>query len=74
MNGKMLKYEMSNQVVNYLLQALNRSQIVGVQAAKDLLAVTELLQSPKNADELEEAQYKELKNKFEPAQDEKKKK
>lgn len=64
-----LKYEFSADVVNYLLSALNRNQIAGVQQAKDLLSVTELLQNPLNKDEIEKAQYDELKNKFEKKKD-----
>ena len=60
-----LKYEMTQPVVEYLLNALNRNQIAGVQQAKDLLKVTQLLQSPLNKDEIEKAQYEELKGKFE---------
>jgi hypothetical protein len=47
------------------LNALNRNQIAGVQQAKDLLTVVELLQNPLNIDEIEKAQYEELKGKFE---------
>lgn len=71
-NNKTLKYEMSEPVVNYILNALNRSQIVGVQQAKDLLAVTELLQNPLNAADLEKEQFEALKGKFEPKEDKKK--
>ncbi len=60
-----LKYEFTGDVVNYLLNALNRNQIAGVQQAKDLLTVTELLQNPLNKDEIEKEQYEQLKNKFE---------
>lgn len=56
---------MTQPVVEYLLNALNRNQIAGVQQAKDLLTVTQLLQSPLNKDEIEKAQYEELKGKFE---------
>lgn len=62
---KKLKYEWTIDVTNYLLSALNRNQIAGVQQAKDLLAVIELLQKPLNAEELEKEQYDELKKKFE---------
>lgn len=64
-----LKYELTSDVVNYILQALNRNQIAGVQQAKDLLMVTELLQNPINKDEIEKAQFNELKNKFEKKKD-----
>ena len=60
-----LKYELTGDVVNYILNALNRNQIAGVQQAKDLLTVTEMLQNPLNKDEIEKAQYEELKGKFE---------
>jgi len=60
-----LKYEFTQNIVDYILNALNRNQIAGVQQAKDLLTVTQLLQSPLNKDDIEKAQYEELKNKFE---------
>ena len=60
-----LKYEMTQPVVEYLLNALNRNQIAGVQQAKDLLTVTQLLQSPLNTEEIEKAKLAELKEKFE---------
>jgi len=60
-----LKYELTNDVVNYILGALNRNQIAGVQQAKDLMTVVELLQSPLNKDEIEKEQYQTLKDKFE---------
>jgi len=62
---KKLKYEISAEIINYILNALNRNQIAGVQQAKDLLAVVELLQNPLNADELEKEQFETLKAKFE---------
>ena len=62
---KKLKYEFDSSVVNYILNALNRNQIAGVQQAKDLLAVIELLQKPLNADEIEKESYEALKAKFE---------
>ena len=60
-----LKYEFTQNIVDYILNALNRNQIAGVQQAKDLLTVTQLLQSPLNKDDIEKAQYEELKGKFE---------
>jgi hypothetical protein len=62
---KKLKYELSEQVVNYILQALNRVQIAGVQQAQDLMEVVKMLQSPLNAEELEKETYETLKGKFE---------
>jgi len=59
-----LKYELSSEVVNYILSALNRNQIAGVQQAKDLIAVIEMLQNPLNIDEIEKEQYEALKVKF----------
>lgn len=58
------KYELGADVVNYILNALNRNQIVGVQQAKDLLAVIELFQNPLNKEELEKKQYEQLSKKF----------
>lgn len=60
-----LQYALSQDVVNYILNSLNRNQIAGVQQAKDLLTVVELLQNPLNKEEIEKAQYEELKGKFE---------
>lgn len=62
---KKLKYELSADVVNYIMNALNRNQIAGVQQAKDLLAVIELLQKPLNQEEIEKEQFEQLKTKFE---------
>jgi len=62
---KKLHYELTADVVNYMLNVLNKAQVIGVEQAKDLLAVTELLQNPLNKEELEKEQYEELKNKFE---------
>lgn len=73
MGNRKLEYSLDSQVVNYLLQALSKTQIAGVQAAKDLIAVTELLQNPSNASELEKEQYEALKGKFEAKPEQKKK-
>ena len=62
---KNLEYALSENVVSYILNALNRVQIAGVQQAQDLLEVVKLLQNPLNADELEKEQYEALKTKFE---------
>lgn len=66
---KKLKYELSEVVVSYILNALNRVQIAGVQQAQDLLEVVKMLQTPLNADELEKEQYEALKGKFEKKKD-----
>ena len=63
---------MSEAVVNYILNALNRSQNAGVQGAKDFLSVVELLQKPLNAEDLEKEQYETLKTKFDKPTEEKK--
>jgi hypothetical protein len=62
---KKLKYEISAEIVQYILNALNRVQIAGVQQAQDLMEVVKLLQSPLNAEELEKENYEALKSKFE---------
>jgi len=72
-NDKLLKYEMTNDLVNYLLRALNKVQIVGVNQANDLITVTKLLQNPLNAEDLEKDQYESLKSKFDKPKEEKKK-
>jgi hypothetical protein len=64
MKDKKLSYEFNEGVVNYLLNALNRTQIVGVQQAEELLAVIKLLQNPINKEELEKEQLKTLQDKY----------
>ena len=64
MNNKTLHYDLPAEVVNYILNAMNKVQIVGVQQAQDLLAVTKLLQSPLNADDLQKEEFEVLKKKF----------
>lgn len=64
MENTKLNYSLDAEVVNYILSALNRNQIAGVQQAKDLLAVVETLQKPLNADDLEKEQFETLKAKF----------
>lgn len=65
MEAKKLKYEFSVEEVNYLLQVLNRVQIVGVPAAQSLVQMTQKLQQPSNASELEKEQLETLKAKYE---------
>lgn len=64
MANKTLKYELSQEVVNFLLGALNNVQTRGVQNAKNVVAVSELLQKPQNAEDLEKEQLEELKAKY----------
>lgn len=61
---KKLQYSLDAAVVNYILTALDRNQIAGVQQAKDLIAVVEILQNPTNAAEIEKEQFEALKAKF----------
>jgi hypothetical protein len=62
---KMLRYEMSEEVVNYILNALNRTQIAGVNQAQDLLTVVNIMKNPLNASEFEKEQLEALKGKYE---------
>ncbi len=64
-----LKYELNKDVVEYILNALNRVQIAGVQQAQSLIAVTEMLQNPLNKDDMEKEAYESLKEKFEQKKD-----
>jgi len=72
MNPKKLKYELDEGVVNTLLRVLDRSQIVGVQNAQNLISIVNILQNPLNAEELEKDTFNRLKSKFEPAKAEEK--
>lgn len=65
MSDKKLKYEFSQGEVQYLLQALNRVQIVGVQSAQSLVVMTQKLEKPVNASELEKETLEVLKSKYE---------
>ena len=65
MATKKLEYDFTNEEVNYLLQVLNRVQIVGVQAAQSLLTMTQKLQNPTNSAELEKEQLENLRAKYE---------
>lgn len=60
-----LRYEMTNDQANTLLEIVNRSQFSGVNGAKIILSLVDLLQSPLNAEELEKEQFETLKAKFE---------
>lgn len=65
MDNQKLSYSLDVGVVNYILTALDRVQIAGVEQAKALLTVTEILQNPLNKDELEKETYEKLKERFE---------
>jgi len=65
---KKLRYELTGEVANYLLTAVNRLQISGVQQAESLLQVVKILQTPLNAEDLDKDQYEQLKSRFEPEQ------
>ena len=69
MEEKKLKYEFPASVVQYLLNALDKVQISGLASAKDLLTVTDMLQKPLNAEELEKDQLEALKAKYEKKKD-----
>ena len=71
MEKQLLKYEMSQEVVTYLLKACNTQQIRGVNEATDLLNVVKMLQDPINAEDIEKEQLKVLKEKFEPKKEKK---
>lgn len=60
-----LKYEMTNDQANTLLEIVNRAQFSGVNGAKTILNLVELLQTPLNAEELEKETFEALKEKFE---------
>jgi len=60
-----LKYELTVEQVNTLLDIVNRTQMSGVQGAKAILGLAELLQNPLNKDDIEKEQYTTLKEKFE---------
>ena len=60
-----LRYELTNDQANTLLEIVNRSQFSGVNGAKIILSLVNLLQAPLNAEELEKEQFEALKEKFE---------
>ena len=60
-----LKYELTVEQVNTLLDIVNRTQMSGVQGANAILGLAELLQNPLNKDDIEKEQYTTLKEKFE---------
>lgn len=70
--NKLYKYELDPQVVDYLLKVLDAHQTRGIQAAQSLLQVAQLLQNPRNAEELEKEQLQTLKAKYEPPKESKK--
>jgi len=59
-----LNYELQPEVINFILNVLNKTTFTGVNDAKNLLAVIEILQKPTNANDLEKEQYEKLKEKF----------
>lgn len=62
---KVFKYELNWQVVHYILTALNRVQFSSVEAAQQLIMVTNILQNPLNKEEQDKEEYEKLKAKFE---------
>ena len=65
MEPRKLQYSLSDQEVNYILNALNRTQISGFQQAQDLIAIIGKLQTPDNMKDLEKDQLEQLKSKYE---------
>lgn len=65
MAEKKLKYELATAEVQFVLSALNRVQVSGVQTAENLVHVVKILRNPLNAEELEKDQLEELKAKYE---------
>jgi hypothetical protein len=61
MSEKKLKYEFSESEVNFVLNALNKVQLSGVQTAQGLVAIANKLQNPLNAKDLEKEQLEALK-------------
>ena len=57
---KLYKFEMTPDVVKYLLQAIQSQQIRGEQQASSLLTVLQVLRNPVNKKELAQAQLDEL--------------
>lgn len=50
---KKLKYEMSDEQAKILLDIVNSAQFSGVNGAKMIISLTELLQNPSNKEEIE---------------------
>ena len=63
---KLFKYELPKSVVEYLARAVEGQQLRGSQNAKDMLAVLDLLNDPKNKEDLEKETLESLKQKYEP--------
>lgn len=72
MEKQTLKYELTHDVVNYLLEACNSRQIRGVTEAQNLISVVNILKKPSNSEDLQKDEYEKLKNKFDPKKEEKK--
>jgi hypothetical protein len=68
---KTLKYSLTEAEVRFILQALNRTQLVGVDTAQALVNVVEKMQKPENADELDKEVYENLKTRFEKKEEKK---
>ena len=58
------KYELEEGAIQFLLEVLNKVTIVGINNCKNVLSITELLQNPLNADDLDKVKYEALKAKF----------
>lgn len=53
MNGTKLKYEFTEDEVNYLINAINGQQLCGLKSAQQLMHMVALLQKPLNLKELQ---------------------
>lgn len=60
-----LKYELDQEVVKYLIGALNSVPIRGVKQAQSMLSVISILENPMNKEEIEKSKLQELKDKYE---------
>jgi hypothetical protein len=64
MEKETLKYSLTNEVVNFILQALSRVQFNSFESAEWLISLKNILLNPDNKSELEEKTYKELDAKY----------
>ena len=67
MTEKKIKYDFTSAEVNFILNALNKVQVSGVQTAESLVHITGVLRNPVNAEEIEKTKLEELKAKYESA-------
>lgn len=68
---KKLMYSFSQEEVQFLVNAVNRLQVAGVESARSIVYMDEKLRKPDNIDELEKDQLESLKAKYESKKDKK---